>query len=111
MLLAPLDLRGVPTRDFAAALPRPDVPGADVAAAVAAILAEVRVGGDDAVRACTLRFDQVTLDDFRVPDDRVAAAPGAIESELAAALASAWDRILDYHRFQADEPMPGDYRS
>jgi histidinol dehydrogenase len=98
-LLERLDLRGVPG-DLAPLLPRPELAGAGPVAAVRAILAEVRDGGDAAIRACTERFDGVALDRLRVPagqlDDALAGLPPLLREALEAARAA----ILAFHRAQ-----------
>lgn len=65
-MLNKLDLRGV-TGDLVALLPRPSAGGEQPIEAVKAIIAEVRAGGDAAVRACTERFDGVSIDELRIP--------------------------------------------
>lgn len=69
-------------------------------AAVQGILAQVRDGGDQALRGLTERFDGVRLDDLRVAPSDVEAALGAIPSSLLAAFEAAVDAIADYHRAQ-----------
>lgn len=96
-MLQRLDLRGV-RGDLAGVLPRPQVAGDEPVAAVRAILEEVRGGGDDALRACTERFDGVRLDDLRVPAAESEAALGAIPGPLREALEAAAERIGAYHR-------------
>jgi len=102
-----LDLRGVPRADLAGRLPRP--PAAEVfpAEAVAAILAEVRAGGDGALRELTKRFDGVEIGELRVAPEEVEAARRRVPAGLRASLEEAWARIVAYHRH---EPAPvGDY--
>lgn len=107
MLLTPLDLRGVPAADLAAAVPHPPAEAAFPTAEVRAIVDQVRARGDDALRDLTRRFDGVRLDDLRVPPEEVAAAPGAVGAPLRRALELADERILAYHRH---EPEPaGDF--
>jgi histidinol dehydrogenase len=67
-------------------------------AEVQALLAEVRAGGDDALRELTRRFDGVAIDDIAVPTEELTAALESIESELKAALEVAHANILDYHQ-------------
>jgi histidinol dehydrogenase len=99
-LLTRLDLRGV-TGPLAARLPAPEIVDDRAAAmVVSSILAEVREGGDAAVRAATERFDGVRIEDLRVPPDEIKAALDRIPSDLRGALETAHDNIVDYHRSQ-----------
>ena len=62
-------------------------PPADVTTAVAEILLEVRHHGDHAVHDFTLRWDSAAApEQFRVPAERIAAAPGEIDDEVRAGL-------------------------
>jgi histidinol dehydrogenase len=105
MSLRIIDLRGtVPPYDQA--LPRPADPGADVSAAVADILRQVRLEGDAAVGRLTERFDGVDLAEGaspgpRVPAQEIAAALERIPAELRTALETAWGRITAYHAHEA----------
>ncbi len=78
---------------------------ADVDAAVAAIIADVRTRGDAALAEYSLRFDRV--DFAKTP---LAIAPAEIDAALAAsdpraveALQFAFERVLAYHRRQAPQ--------
>jgi histidinol dehydrogenase len=98
-LLTRIDLRG--RRAVAGLLPAPAiVDDPQAAAAVRAILDEVRNQGDAGLRAATERFDGVRIDDIRVPNDEVKAALDVIPAELRRALEEAHDNIADYHRSQ-----------
>ena len=83
---------------------------ADVDAAVAEILAEVRRRGDAALIDYTRRFDRLSLtpETLRIPQDEIDAATKACEPETIAALQLAAERIADYHRRQT--PADLDYR-
>src|SRR5580693_1411309 len=97
MSLRVLDLRGT-SPPFDQVLPRPADPGADVHDAVAAVLADVRAEGDQAVRRATLAFDRVDVSDgLRVPPATVAAARDRIDPDLRDALELAFERITAYH--------------
>ena len=99
-LLTRVDLRGV-AGPLAPKLPAPEIVDDRAAAeAVAAILADVRRGGDDAVRAATERFDGVRIDDLRVPHDELKVALDGIPADLRQALETAHENIVDYHRSQ-----------
>ncbi|HWE54085.1 MAG TPA: histidinol dehydrogenase [Acidimicrobiales bacterium] len=95
-----IDLRRV-TGDLRRHLPAPGIADdQDAVAATRRILLEIRTGGDAGLRAATQRFDRVTIDDIRVPNDEVKAALDAIPADLRAALETAHDNIADYHRSQ-----------
>lgn len=74
----------------------------DVSAAVAAIIADVRARGDDALIELSARFDGVTLtpETLRVSPDEIAAAEAACDAALRDALGFAAARIEAYHRRQ-----------
>ena len=73
MALRRLDFRGFSGtgRELAAALPRPVDEQDRSAGEVAAIIAEVRAGGDAALRRLTRQFDGVAIDELRVPSDEI----------------------------------------
>lgn len=98
-MLKRLDLRGH-TGDLRDALPRPSMGGEAPVAAVQAILAEVRTGGDAALLDLTERFDGVRLGSLRVPDAEVEAALAAIPAPLREALEAAHASIVAHHRAQ-----------
>ena len=80
------------------ALRRPaQVTQATTAAAVAAILDEVRRDGDAAVRACTRRFDGIELDDPVVDADEFRAAESRLPQSLRDAIDEAAARIANFH--------------
>ena len=99
-LLTRLDLRGE-TGPLGSRLPAPEIVDDRAAAlAVSAILAEVREGGDNAVRAATERFDGVRVEDLQVAPELMKAALDGIPSDLRHALETAHGNIVDYHRSQ-----------
>ncbi|MBF0332842.1 MAG: histidinol dehydrogenase [Alphaproteobacteria bacterium] len=87
---------------FAALLSEKRESDADVNAAVAAILDDVRRRGDAAVIDCTRRFDrmEVTASTMRIGPDEVEAAVAACSPETIAALELAAARIAEFHRRQ-----------
>ncbi len=103
MTLARLDLRGQ-HGPLADRLPSGADGGGDVRDEVAAILAEVRVGGDRALRALTERFDGLVLDELRVPTEEVGAARDRLAPELDEALRVAHRRIAAYHANESPAP-------
>jgi len=65
--------------------------------AVAALIAQVRADGDDALRAITARFDRVQLDDIEVSLAEFDAAEQAVPAALRAAMEEAAARITRFH--------------
>ena len=65
--------------------------------AVAALIAQVRIDGDAALRAITARFDGVQLDDFEVRAAEFDAAEQAVSPELRRAMEQAAARIRHFH--------------
>ncbi len=72
--------------------------------AVAALLEEVRVRGDAALREITMRFDKVLLQDFEVGEEEFAAAEAAVPVELKTAMRQAAQRIEAFHRAGIAQP-------
>src|SRR5664280_1012904 len=108
MALRRLDLRGFSgdRRELTALLPRPVDEQDRSSEAVASIIAEVRGGGDEALRALTARFDRTEIEALRVPADEIRAALDRVPAPLQEALDVAHDRILAYHAHEAAE-VPG----
>ncbi len=79
-----------------------------VDAAVAAIIAAVRDGGDQALVDLTARFDQATIapDQLRITADEIDAALAAVSADLLQAVNLAATRIEAFHRAQ----LPADLR-
>ncbi len=95
---------------FTALVAAPRERAEDVEDAVAAIIAEVRSGGDAALVELTARLDRVELtpDRLRLSDREIADAAAECPAETVAALEFAARRIEDYHRRQMPEAL--DYR-
>jgi histidinol dehydrogenase len=73
-------------------------------ATVRAILAEVRRGGDGALREITLRLDGVDVGGrLEITKDELRAAERALDSESRKALRLAARRIVDFHRRQVQK--------
>lgn len=95
------------------ALRRPaQVVGEKTAAIVAGLIAEVRTGGDTALRELTARFDGVVIDDLAVSADEFAAAQTLVAPSLREAIVEAAARIEQFHaagmtRAYALETAPG----
>lgn len=79
---------------------------------VSAILAEVRNGGDRALRALTQRIEGHTPERFEVPAGELQAAEKELSTELKEAMSAAKSNIEAFHRAQLPsevrtETMPG----
>lgn len=73
-------------------------------ASVAALIEEVRSGGDAALRAITLRFDKVALDAFEVSEAEFQMAEAEVAPELKAAMQQAAQRIEAFHQAGMVQP-------
>ncbi len=84
-----------------AALARPAI-GYDerMRSSVAELLAEVRRGGDAAVRSLTQRFDGTRLDDFAVGDDEIEQAAAALSDAEIKAIDTAIANVRRFHEAQ-----------
>ena len=71
--------------------------------AVRRILADVRTGGDEAVRTWTKKLDGVSLDDLRVPPQTILSESADVAPEVYDALALAAERIENFHRRQPNQ--------
>jgi histidinol dehydrogenase len=83
-----------------------------VESAVRAVIAEVRLRGDDALRELVLRFDGARLDGLEVPRAACERALAELPDDVRAALAQAATSIETFHRAQLPgpleiEPRPG----
>ncbi len=80
-------------------------PPAEVREAAAAIVADVRAAGDDAVRAHTARLDRVELPEhYAVPAAEMQSRLAALPPALRAALETAAANIRAYHEREAVAP-------
>ncbi len=84
-----------------AALARPAM-GYDerMRSSVAELLAEVRRGGDAAVRSLTQRFDGVRLDDFVVGAEEIEQAAAALSEDQIRAIDTAIENVRRFHEAQ-----------
>lgn len=84
-----------------AALARPAQDArADIEAVAREVIANVRAGGDAALRAYTRRFDGVELQDFAATTEEFAEAERALTSKQRTALQHAIDNVEWFHRSQ-----------
>ncbi|MES2859433.1 MAG: histidinol dehydrogenase [Pseudomonadota bacterium] len=89
----------------AAVLRRPSQAVADATrASVAEIVAQVRSGGDAALRLLAQRFDGVAMEGFQVDEAEFDAADSSVSPELREAITVAARRIEAYHRAGMQQP-------
>ena len=81
-------------------LARPTRDAADLNAIVADVLAQVKKGGDEAVRMFEERFDHVSLDCLAVTPEEMKEAEGLVEAPLREALREAHRNIGRFHAAQ-----------
>ncbi len=67
---------------------------------VNSVLAEVRAGGDRAVKAYEEKFDNVILENLRVSEDEIKAAGANVPDELKQAIKTAYTNISCFHASQ-----------
>lgn len=84
-------------------LPKPTQGEAAPIGTVRDLLAQVRSGGDDAVRELTKRFDGVDVPQARIGADEQQAAWKRIPERLQKALMTAQRRIADFHSYEVPE--------
>ncbi|MBA2726125.1 MAG: histidinol dehydrogenase [Actinobacteria bacterium] len=87
-------------------IPRPETSagGIAVAGAVAGIISEVRLHGDEAVRRFTAEFDGAEVTELKVPEGAIAAAGEAAAPELIEALRTMAERLRSTCERQVIEP-------
>ncbi|WP_121354588.1 histidinol dehydrogenase [Flavisolibacter nicotianae] len=99
-------------KDWQTLLQRPYADNTAVLQSVQGILAEVKEGGDPAVRQLTEKFTGVSPDHFAVSEDEINAAASRLSEDLKAAIGQAMQNIESFHQQQAggisvSETMPG----
>lgn len=76
---------------------------ADVLAAAAGIIEQVREGGDEALRALESKFDHVELEGFRVPQEDIDASLEAAGEEFVESCRKAAAQIRDFHQREVQQ--------
>ena len=100
------------TNEWASILARPTIDAAQLHDKVNAIIKEVVVGGDDAIKKLTLQFDGISINELKVPVEKIAAAENLISAALKTAIQLAKVNIEVFHNSQIQqvdriETMPG----
>ena len=98
--------------EWVSILARPTIDAAQLNDKVNAIIKEVVVGGDDAIKKFTLQFDRVSINEFKVTAEKIAAAENLISAGLKTAIQLAKVNIEVFHHSQIQkveriETMPG----
>jgi histidinol dehydrogenase len=108
-----LDWETLSTDERRAALARPaQTARADIETLAREVIANVRAGGDEALRAYSRRFDGAEPQSLAVSPDEFSRAEQALTSEQVSALERAMDNVERFHRVQRPdtltlETMPG----
>jgi histidinol dehydrogenase len=90
--------------DWAEILQRPTIESEDLTATVSAILNEVKLSGDNALREYTSKFDGVDLGEIQVLENEFEEAEKQISIELKNAINQAKSNIEKFHLSQIEEP-------
>ncbi|MFL6238429.1 MAG: histidinol dehydrogenase [Actinomycetes bacterium] len=112
-MLITIDVRGRSSGEVRRLLPRATQDVGAALAAVRPLCDDVRVRGAAAVRDATERFDGVTLDELRVPEQVLTAALDSLDASVRTALERAIERTRAVHTAQLPppatdvEPAPG----
>lgn len=99
-------------KDWQQLLQRPYQDDSAVLQTVQHILDEVRVNGDDAIRAFTRKFDGVALTEIKISEKEIEDAASQLSEELKTAIGQAKKNIETFHKAQIAPPeiietMPG----
>ncbi len=90
--------------NWAGLLQRPAFDSEDLSATVSAILDDVKVNGDNALRAFTKKFDDVEIDELLVSANEFVEAEKRVSDDLKQAIQHAKSNIEKFHQSQIEEP-------
>ena len=98
--------------EWVSILARPTIDAAQLNDKVNAIIKEVVVGGDDAIKKLTLQFDGISINELKVTVEKIAAAENLLSAGLKTAIQLAKVNIEVFHNSQIQqveriETMPG----
>jgi histidinol dehydrogenase len=91
--------------EWSGILKRPVYDSKALEGTVAAILADVKENGDEAVKKYAERFDKVHLDELRVSAGEIAGADKMVSAELKSSISIARKNIEKFHIAQVQEPQ------
>ncbi len=97
---------------WASIIERPSIDAAQLNEKVKAIIEKVIVGGDDAIKKLTLQFDRISINEIKLPAEKIAAAENSLTPGLKTAIQLAKVNIEIFHNSQIHkveriETMPG----
>lgn len=98
--------------EWASIIARPVIDAAQLNEKVNTIIAEVVVGGDDAIKKLTLQFDGISIHELKVSAEKIATAENLVTAGLKTAIQLAKVNIEIFHNSQIQkveriETMPG----
>ena len=98
--------------EWASIIERPSIDAAQLNDNVRNIIDEVIVGGDAAIKKITLQFDRVSINELKVPAEKITAAENSLTTALKTAIQLAKVNIEIFHNSQIQkveriETMPG----
>jgi len=98
--------------EWASIIARPVIDAAQLNEKVKTIIAEVVVGGDDAIKKLTLQFDGISIHELKVSAEKIATAENLVTAGLKTAIQLAKVNIEIFHNSQIQkveriETMPG----
>jgi histidinol dehydrogenase len=98
--------------EWASIIARPTIDAAQLHEKVNAIIEEVVIGGDDAIKKLTLQFDRISINELKVTAEKIAAAENLLTPGLKTAIQLAKVNIEVFHNSQIQkveriETMPG----
>lgn len=100
------------SNEWASIIERPSIDAAQLNEKVKEIIEKVIVGGDDAIKKLTLQFDRISINEIKLPAEKIAAAENLLTSGLKTAIQLAKVNIEIFHNSQIQkveriETMPG----
>ncbi len=98
--------------EWASIIARPTIDAAQLHEKVNAIIEEVVIGGDDAIKKLTLQFDRISINELKVTAEKIATAENLLTPGLKTAIQLAKVNIEVFHNSQIQkveriETMPG----
>jgi len=79
---------------------RPSIDSKQITKSVVSILEEVKMDGDAALLRLAKKYDQVTLNNLRVPASQIKGAKDLLSDELKLAIQTAYKNIYNFHAAQ-----------